>query len=179
MILNGDAGKKIENQIQPNIKRARSSINNKTLPEGNGPPPNFFLLQNEAGNRTPQLTARVTGGGTVLQGTVTPRQSQGQLTPPLRDPATHRAYTGRQHTPDMGATRNEVRLKRQAFESLFLKNHLKVARDITAPPPTREARGPGNDAPGQHQPNLGARGNEVKKIRNAFELLNNTNNLRD
>ena len=49
---------------------------------------------------------------------------------------------------------------------------------LTAPPPTGEARGPGNDAPGQHQPNLGARGNEVKKIKNAFELLNNTNNLK-
>ena len=49
---------------------------------------------------------------------------------------------------------------------------------ITAPPPTGEARGPGNDAPGQHQPDLGARGNEVKKLRNAFELMNNTNNLK-
>ena len=120
MILNGDAGKKIDNQIQPKIKRARSSINNITLPEGNGPTPNFFVSRNEAQwNTTPQPTARATGGGTLLQGTLVTRQSQGQLTPPVRDPATHRANTGRQHTPDMGATRNEVRLKRQAFENLF------------------------------------------------------------
>ena len=116
VILNGDAGKNIE----PKRQRVRSPINNKTLSEGNGPTPNFFVSRNEAQwNTTPQPTARAAGGGTLLQGTLVTRQSQGQLTPPVRDPATHRANTGRQHTPDMGATRNEVRLKRQAFENLF------------------------------------------------------------
>ena len=125
LLLNGDAGKTIENQVQPNTKRFRGSKNNIILPKGNGPPSNFFLPRNEPGSRTPQLTPRGTG-----EGTTAPRQSQGQLTPPLRDPATHRPYTGargtsndapRQYTPDMGVTGNEVRLKRQAFESLFKK----------------------------------------------------------
>merc|ERR1719186_726406 len=116
---------------------------------GNGPTPNFFVSRNEAQwNTTPQPTARATGGGTLLQGTLVTRQNQGQLTPPVRDPATHRANTGRQHTPDMGATRNEV-------------------AHSTAPPPTGGARGPGYNALGQHQPDLGARGNEgARQIQN-------------
>ena len=54
LLLNGDAGNKKGNQVQPNTKRFKRTESNTILPTGNGAPTSIFQSRNEPGSMTPR-----------------------------------------------------------------------------------------------------------------------------